>query len=357
MAGNFDSQIFKNRILAGDQTITGLWGCTITNVNPYKMEVDVRVDRLAKNIEGVKLLSSLQGKNHTSIAIPEVGTDAVLASMEGHAEPFLIGFKARQTYEKDGFFPDELFQGEAIDKSKRQAFIKKDVAGNLFLASGHGNFITFLDNSIYESSRDKKLSLENLSVETSLRKRVSDRENEDELSATEVLEISQGLVSMLIEDNGESIFALIKSINESKKDMGLLEKIETKISDFLNEEKGASLDIDGKSVYLNEKDLNFYFHEFLASKTIQENFEEGTAPDTLSGLCVTEVYDDGTILETKRYSGGAGLIKETIKFPSGKIYQRTTELNKEVDGIIYSTYSETRELLEYQFYHNFEEEE
>jgi len=357
MAGNFDSQIFKNRILAGDNTITGLWGCTITNVNPYKMEVDVRVDRLAKNIEGVKLLSSLQGKNHTSIAIPEVGADAVLASMEGHAEPFLIGFKARQTYEKDGFFPDELQQGETIDKSRKQAFVKKDVSGNLFVASGFGDFITFLDDSIYENAKDKNMSFENLSIKTFLRNRISDKENEDELSATEVLEISQSLVSTLIEDNGESIFALIKSINESKKDQELLDKIETKISDFLQEEKGANLSINGKSIYLDEKDLNFYFHEFLASKTIQENFEEGVAPDILSGLCVTEVYDEGTILETKRYSGGTGIIKETIKFPSGKIYQRTTELNKEVEGVTYSTYSETQELSEYQFYHVFEEEE
>lgn len=354
----------KNTFKRGINTITGLYSCTIIDVHPEKLTVDVTLVCSSKTICGVSLVSDFIGEDCASITIPERFTEAIIASTEDHTSPFIVAYKPMSSHQNTGYFNQELQEGEAQKSFKSQSFTKNDAFGGMYMSSGASDWVMTSNFNIYDESTKRIISaLESIEmdvIEYPQKTKVYTKEEvvSDDTLVDKIVADTKDLVSATIEKSNTSIYGMLEKIQENNVDLTLIKNIRDKIDDFLGEELAKSklaitqdkVEIDTKNLFLNNKDIHVMFQGFTSSKIVTETttriVDSKVRNVTATHETISEDNETICIFSTFSFGDDANYIEEELALKSGKKYLRKTWLNHSIDNVSYDMYSEVTEIIE-----------
>lgn len=323
---------YQNR--SNGRTSTSMYECRIIDVHPESLTCDVIITQSSKTILGVKLSSSLFGKNLSEIIIPDIGSAAILAAMSDDTDPFIIAYKQHYSDGKDGFLPNSMLNGEKANILSNHSFEKNDRRGNFIKANGDGDGI--------QSSRNKfSISSKNTEIKT-FNNVLSSTYEAGKISSDDVQEIISDTVGLRELIGSDSVFEALKVIHKMSFDddnrLELLNNIKGYIEAFLNVADVSKFDFTSKTL-LKERvpiDKEMYFSP--VSMEEQEILDEQGAKigsrfietDKNNYSLIIDMLDETpNIFLYKLYNDKAELVKT-----------KTVYLDYEKDDIKYDVYSE-----------------
>ena len=343
----------------GLRTVTKLYSCTIIDVHPEKLTVDVVITRNSKLIEGVLIGSSFLGRDCANITIPERNTEAILASTED-SNPFIVAYRPTRSYKSNGYFGNELQEGEVQTSYSGQAFKKCDAYGGMYKSSSNADWIIVSDAHICDETSARTISaidsIEMIVSEYDMMSKsyeYNDLKDNSELM-DEVINTSNSLIDLTIKGSGDSIYNLLAQISEDNIDETLLSQINDKINAFLaKKDTTTSLNLTKKGIGLNsgkisinDTDFRLFLKDFISTRTtsnIEKRIVDGVAYNATK---TTEIFVNSTnnktlyTLITFTFDDIEGYKEEELQLPTGEVYLKKTWTNHYVDGRHYDTYSE-----------------
>ena len=354
----------KQTFKRGINTVTGLYSCTIIDVHPERLTVDVVLARSSKTICDVSLVSDFIGEDCASIIIPERFTEAIMASTEDRTSPFIVAYKPMSSHKNTGYFNQELQEGEMQKSFKGQSFIKNDAFGGIYTSSGASDWIVASNFSIYDESTKRIISaLESVNMSVigyPAKTKVYTKEDImfDDALVEKIVAETRNLVSATIEKSDTSIYGMLEKIQENNINLTLIKNIRDKIDDFLVEELAKSelaiaqdkVEIDTKNLFLNNKDIHVMFQGFTSSKIVTETatriVDNKVRNVTATHETIFEDNETVCVFSTFAFDDDANYIEEELALKSGKKYLRKTWLNHSIDDALYDMYSEVTEIIE-----------
>ena len=343
----------------GLRAVTKLYSCTIIDVHPESLTVDVVVTKNSKLIEGVLIGSNFLGRDCANITIPERNTEAILASTED-SNPFIVAYRPTRSYKNGGYFSSDIQEGEAQTSYVGQSFKKYDAYGGIYKSSGNADWIIVSDDLIHNETKTHIIStIDSVDISVSEYETMSKEYKYSDLTRhpetlEEIVSNTRNLIDLTILNSNESIYGMLTQISEDNIDKDFLDQINNKIDVFLNKKprqtriqlRDGNVNLNSERILINNIDNRLFLKNFISSRVVNSIENRSVNGESFSANKSVETFfnsDNDTLytITTFTFDDAEDYKEEELELPTGEVYLKKTWTNYYINGKHYDTYSET----------------